>query len=150
MIGTSTIELIFIRVSITLLRSITPLSILYCLSLPFLPQRRLFYVVAAWPIAETAFYFLLYLPRERSLQRAAQHPPFAGNLSPPRRPKRPLAQPSLRHTFHRTHRPLRSAHCESILAHHHLQERKSAWCSVAHSKNDLAGVPVISATVEVT
>src|SRR6266480_3713868 len=76
MIGTSTIELIFIRVSITLLRSITPLSILYCLSLPFLPQRRLFYVVAAWPIAETAFYFLLYLPRERSLQRAAQHPPL--------------------------------------------------------------------------
>jgi hypothetical protein len=73
MIGTSIPEYVFIRICITALRAITPLSILYCVALPFLP-RRLPLIASAWPIAETAFYFLFYLPRRWILQRPAVHP----------------------------------------------------------------------------
>jgi hypothetical protein len=73
MIGTSTLEYVFIRICITGLRAITPLSILYCVALPFLPHRPPL-IVSAWPIAETAFYFLVYLPRRWILQRPAVHP----------------------------------------------------------------------------
>ncbi|KAJ6257760.1 hypothetical protein Dda_7549 [Drechslerella dactyloides] len=78
MIGTSFLDLIAIRTSITLLRAITPLSILYTLSLPFLPSS-LFTptarLLSLYPICESAFYLLVYLPRKRHLQAAAQHPP---------------------------------------------------------------------------
>jgi hypothetical protein len=75
MIGTSTSDYVLIRTSITLLRAITPLSIFYVALIPFIPRHRLPRVVEAWPIAETAFYFLFYLPRRHFLQRPAQHPP---------------------------------------------------------------------------
>jgi len=55
------------------LRAITPLSILYCVSLPFQPHR-LPLVIGIWPMVETAFYFLVYLPRRQFLQRPAIHP----------------------------------------------------------------------------
>ncbi|KAK6504140.1 hypothetical protein TWF506_002348 [Arthrobotrys conoides] len=79
MIGTSFIELIAIRTAITLLRSITPLSIIYTISLPFLPSASLTpttKLISLYPIAETVFYFLIYLPRKHTLQAAAEHPPL--------------------------------------------------------------------------
>ncbi|KAK6338196.1 hypothetical protein TWF730_002270 [Orbilia blumenaviensis] len=79
MIGTSFLELIGIRISITLLRGITPLSIIYTFSLPFLPPGFLTpttKLLSLYPIAEAAFYFLIYLPRKYTLQAAAEHPPL--------------------------------------------------------------------------
>ncbi|KAF3217549.1 hypothetical protein TWF192_004712 [Orbilia oligospora] len=79
MIGTSFGELIIIRTAITILRSITPLSIIYTFSLPFLPSTFLTpttKLISLYPIAETAFYFLIYLPRKYTLQAAAEHPPL--------------------------------------------------------------------------
>ena len=73
MIGTSTPEYVLIRTCIIGIRAITPLSILYCASLPFQPHR-LPYFIGIWPIAETAFYFLVYLPRRWFLQRPTIHP----------------------------------------------------------------------------
>ncbi|KAI9768078.1 MAG: hypothetical protein M1840_005112 [Geoglossum simile] len=75
MIGTSTSDYVLIRTSIALLRAITPLSILYVALIPFIPRHRLPRALEAWPIAETAFYLLVYLPRKRVLQRPARHPP---------------------------------------------------------------------------
>ncbi|KAK6336413.1 hypothetical protein TWF696_001971 [Orbilia brochopaga] len=78
MIGTSLIDLIAIRISIGFFRAITPLSILYTLTLPFLPAA--FFtptttLLSLYPICESAFYLFVYLPRKRYLQGAAQHPP---------------------------------------------------------------------------
>lgn len=57
------------------LRAITPLSVLYCVALPFLPQRsRLPLYIGIWPTAEAAFYLLFYLPRKWILQHPAVHP----------------------------------------------------------------------------
>lgn len=75
MIGTTTPEYVFIRASIACLRAITPLSILYCGFCVVDPPRSTFpRVLAAWAAVETAFYFLVYLPRRRYLQRPARHP----------------------------------------------------------------------------
>lgn len=75
MIGSSTPEYIFIRACIAGLRSITPLSILYCTCLPFICSgTSLPLWIVVWPIAETAFYLLFYLPRRLILQRPAIHP----------------------------------------------------------------------------
>ncbi|KAF3909079.1 hypothetical protein ABW21_db0203476 [Orbilia brochopaga] len=77
MIGTSFLDLIAIRTSITFFRAITPLSILCTVSLPFLPAA--FFtpttrLLSLYPICESAFYLLVYLPRKRYLQAAAEHP----------------------------------------------------------------------------
>jgi hypothetical protein len=75
MIGTSISEYVFIRVCIAGLRVLTPLCILYCICLPVKPSRlRLLLWIGVWPFAETAFYFLFYLPRRWILQRPAMHP----------------------------------------------------------------------------
>lgn len=75
MIGTSTLEYVFIRASIACLRAITPLSILYCGFCVVYPPRSTFpRVLAAWAAVETTFYSLVYLPRRRYLQRPARHP----------------------------------------------------------------------------
>ncbi|EWC45929.1 hypothetical protein DRE_04722 [Drechslerella stenobrocha 248] len=79
MIGTSFFDLIVIRTAITLLRSITPLSIIYTVSLPFLPATwltRTVKLLSIYPACESAFYLFVYLPRRRWLQGAAQHPPL--------------------------------------------------------------------------
>ncbi|KAK6532997.1 hypothetical protein TWF281_007163 [Arthrobotrys megalospora] len=79
MIGTSFLELVAIRTSVILLRSITPFSIIYTFSLPFLPPGFLtptIKLLSLYPIAETTFYFLIYLPRKYTLQAAAEHPPL--------------------------------------------------------------------------
>jgi hypothetical protein len=75
MIGTSLPEYVFIRASVAALRVITPLSIAYCgLSIIRPPQSIGSTVLLAWTSLESAFYFLVYLPRKYSLQRAAAHP----------------------------------------------------------------------------
>ncbi|KAF2194162.1 hypothetical protein K469DRAFT_651358 [Zopfia rhizophila CBS 207.26] len=75
MIGISTPEYVFIRASIISIRAIAPLSILYCGFCIIHPPHSIFSkVVLAWAAIESAFYFLLYLPRKRFLQRPARHP----------------------------------------------------------------------------
>jgi len=73
MIGTSSLEYLFIRVCIFVLHWIAPLSVLLCAVLlttrPTVPLA-----LAAWLILETAFYLLVYLPRKYYLQRPALHP----------------------------------------------------------------------------
>ena len=73
MIGTSTPEYVLIRTCVIGFRAIAPLSILYCVSLPFQPYR-LPYSLGIWSMAETAFYFLVYVPRRWFLQRPPVHP----------------------------------------------------------------------------
>lgn len=75
MIGTSICDYIFIRSCIFVLRGITPLSILFCLSsLVSPPQLPVLRIVQVWATLETAFYLLVYHPRKIYLQRAAIHP----------------------------------------------------------------------------
>lgn len=76
MIGTSIPEYIFIRTCIVGLRAITPLSIFYCsLSIADPPSSPGGKFLLAWSILETTFWLLGYLPRKRSLQASATHPP---------------------------------------------------------------------------
>lgn len=76
MIGTSTFDYIFIRICIFFLHWITPLCILLCAvviaSRPWLSVLPL--AIEAWLVLETAFYFLIYHPRNRHLQKPALHP----------------------------------------------------------------------------
>lgn len=84
MIGTSAWDYIFIRSCIFFLHSIAPLSILYCALVLFIRPAtyRIPVFLEFWLVAETVFYFLVYLPRTFFLQHAATHP------SPPSRGKR--------------------------------------------------------------
>ncbi|PSN75522.1 hypothetical protein BS50DRAFT_478254 [Corynespora cassiicola Philippines] len=76
MIGTSIPEYIFIRISILALRLITPLSIFYCAySIADPPSSGAGKALLTWCVIETAFWLLVYLPRKRSLQASAHHPP---------------------------------------------------------------------------
>ena len=75
MIGTTFYEYIFIRTSIFLLRSVTPICICYTTAyiirpLHFLGAKFLF----AYAAIETGFYLFIYLPRTFYLQTAAKHP----------------------------------------------------------------------------
>ncbi|KAI9743742.1 MAG: hypothetical protein M1835_002862 [Candelina submexicana] len=81
MIGETTGEYIFIRACISFLHYIAPLSILYTfVVLSFRPSSyRVPWALEIWVLAETGFFFLIYLPRRYHLQHAATHPP---NLSP--------------------------------------------------------------------
>jgi hypothetical protein len=76
MIGTSIFEYIFIKTSVSLLRAVTPLSICYSLARPFFSPPVAVDIIGAWPIAETCFYFLVYLPLRSWIQRPAVHPPL--------------------------------------------------------------------------
>ncbi|RDX49812.1 alpha/beta-hydrolase [Lentinus brumalis] len=76
MIGHSWSEYVFIRLCILGLRSIAPLSILYsCLSWY---NGHLLYSrwLGIYAVAEAAFYLLVFIPRNRLLQRDAAHPPL--------------------------------------------------------------------------
>ncbi len=81
MIGKTIGEYIFIRACIFFLHYIAPLSILYTfVVLTFRPTSyRVPLILEICVLAETAFFFLVYLPRRYYLQHAAIHPP---NLSP--------------------------------------------------------------------
>lgn len=75
MIGTSVPEYLFIRASIFALRAITPLSIFYvAYSIADPPSSSAGKGLLAWCCVETGFWLLVYLPRKRSLQKAANHP----------------------------------------------------------------------------
>ncbi|KAH9832839.1 uncharacterized protein C8Q71DRAFT_775203 [Rhodofomes roseus] len=75
MISDSVPEYIFIRICITALRLVAPLSILYTLASWW--EGRLLYSpwLGAYALAEACFYFFVYLPRSYLLQKAATHPP---------------------------------------------------------------------------
>ncbi|KAF2679750.1 hypothetical protein K458DRAFT_346364 [Lentithecium fluviatile CBS 122367] len=79
MIGTSIPEYIFVRVCIWGLRAITPLSIFYCsFSIADPPSSGFRKFLLAWAMLETAFWLLVFLPRKRTLQAPAAHPPPLG------------------------------------------------------------------------
>ncbi|KAF1828749.1 hypothetical protein BDW02DRAFT_511574 [Decorospora gaudefroyi] len=67
---------LFIRGVILGFRAITPFSIFWVsFSIAEPPHTAFRRFLLTWSIAETAFWLLVYLPRKRSLQAAAQHPP---------------------------------------------------------------------------
>ena len=78
MIGTSWQEFLFIRLCIAFLHYIAPLSAIYCFVISILRpySYRIPLVLEIWLVAETLFYFCIYLPRYYVLQRDAAHPPI--------------------------------------------------------------------------
>ncbi|KAJ5166215.1 uncharacterized protein N7482_004996 [Penicillium canariense] len=58
------------------IRSITPLSVFYCVAwiLNYLPKHWAAKLLGLYALAETCFYFLVFLPRNRALQQDAIHP----------------------------------------------------------------------------
>ena len=78
MIGQSRLAWVGIHAGIAFFRAITPLSILYCaarlLWLRDLPKP--FIALNIYAAVESAFYFLVYLPRRSLLKRPATHPPI--------------------------------------------------------------------------
>lgn len=79
MIGTSTREYIFIRVCVLGLYSVAPICIIYtALSIGLygtgVAYYRLPFLVECVALAETLFYFFVYLPYSYYLQREAVHP----------------------------------------------------------------------------
>jgi hypothetical protein len=77
MIGTSTSDYVFIRVCIFGIRAVTPLCILNTVIGIVRPPRTLaLQTLLAYTVLETAFYFLVYLPRKSRLQAPAEHPPI--------------------------------------------------------------------------
>lgn len=77
MIDNTTPRLVFIRSMIFGLRAVTPFSIFWVsfsiAEPPHTPFRRF---LLTWSAIETAFWLIGYLPRKRSLQASAQHPPI--------------------------------------------------------------------------
>jgi hypothetical protein len=67
---------LLMRTIIVGFRAITPLSI-FCVSFSIAepPETAFRRFLLAWSVIETAFWLLVYLPRKRSLQASAQHPP---------------------------------------------------------------------------
>lgn len=80
MIGTSRIELYFIRFCIFGLHYLAPLCILYCILVIGLygfqaAKSPLALVIEVWAVAEALFFIFGYLPYRRYLQHDAKHPP---------------------------------------------------------------------------
>ncbi|RDW62000.1 hypothetical protein BP6252_11433 [Coleophoma cylindrospora] len=74
-IGRSRGNLIFIRSTTFILRSITPLSFLYILIVLLLPaQDQPTKYLSAYPLLEVFFYLFVFLPRKYYLQQPAVHP----------------------------------------------------------------------------
>ncbi|TID15234.1 Eukaryotic peptide chain release factor GTP-binding subunit [Venturia nashicola] len=77
MIGTTTTDYIFIRVCIFAIRAVTPLCMLLTvLAIVRPPHTLATQSLLAYATLETAFYFLVFLPRKASLQSPAEHPPI--------------------------------------------------------------------------
>lgn len=78
MLGTSAVEYAFIRISILILHSIVPVSVLYCLVITANSgtRFRLQQEIELWLVAETLFWLCFFLPYRRHLQHAAIHPPI--------------------------------------------------------------------------
>lgn len=78
MLKDSAFNRIFIRLAILLLRSVSPLSVAYCVFVAVIrppPPRRLPWPVELWLLAETVFYFVVYLPRSWWLNLPARSGP---------------------------------------------------------------------------
>ena len=80
MIGTSKPEYWFIRLCIVGLHYIAPLCVAYCILLVYIygfkaTKYRFPLLVETGALLETLFYFLVYLPYNKYLQREASHPP---------------------------------------------------------------------------
>ncbi|KAF2744803.1 hypothetical protein M011DRAFT_407644 [Sporormia fimetaria CBS 119925] len=82
MIGTSVPEYVFIRLCILGLRAVTPLSVFYlAFSIGEPPSTTAGKLLLTWCTFESAFWLLVYVPRKRGLQAAAQHPPVLDRQS---------------------------------------------------------------------
>lgn len=76
MLGTSRLEYLWVVTWVVILHSVGPLSVLYCVSAKFLPDRlRIWKYLEYWALIETLFYFLTYGYRKYHLQYPALHPP---------------------------------------------------------------------------
>ena len=69
MIGTTVVELIFIRIAITLLRLVAPLSLIYLAAEFWRGTLNLASPLASYAVLELAFFVLVYLPRKGRLQK---------------------------------------------------------------------------------
>ena len=78
MIGNSWPEYIFIRISITTLRLIAPLSIIYLAASYHVAPFLWFPFLGLYALVEAAFYLFVYLPRSFYLQQVSfpSKPPF--------------------------------------------------------------------------
>jgi hypothetical protein len=69
---------LLIRFVILLLRLVLPFSIFFCsFSIAEHPQTPFARFLLVWAFLETAFWLLVFIPRKRSLQAEAPHPPPA-------------------------------------------------------------------------
>jgi hypothetical protein len=76
MIGTSTVDYIWVKTWVIILHSIAPICVAYCISTLCLPTSwRLPTVFECWALAETIFCLGFYLHHRHQLQRPALHPP---------------------------------------------------------------------------
>ncbi|KAF9642716.1 alpha/beta-hydrolase [Thelephora ganbajun] len=74
MIGTTLFELIFIRITITLLRLVAPLSPIYLVVEYWRGTLDFASPLTLYALLEFAFFALVYLPRKSHLQKPAKHP----------------------------------------------------------------------------
>ena len=70
MIGTTLAELVFIRIAITLLRLVAPLSLIY-LAAECYGGTLYFPPLTLYALLEVTFFALVYLPRKRRLQKVS-------------------------------------------------------------------------------
>jgi hypothetical protein len=107
MLGTSLGALVFIRICIWFLSSITPAAVAYLVYAITTGKTTNHLILEAYCAAETAFYFVYYLPRKRNLQRVCllfQRP--YNSISPPRTKltspsSQPASHPPRHPYFHR-------------------------------------------------
>ncbi|TBU35374.1 hypothetical protein BD311DRAFT_734645 [Dichomitus squalens] len=76
MLGRSLPEYVFIRLSIFALQLITPLSIAYMCASWYYKHALYSPWIAIYAGLEASFYLLVFVPRNRLLQKAATHPPL--------------------------------------------------------------------------
>lgn len=69
MIGTTLVELVFIRVSITSLRLVAPLSFVYLAAETWRGKLVLASPFTVYALLELSFFTLVYLPRKRLIQK---------------------------------------------------------------------------------
>jgi hypothetical protein len=69
MIGTTLAELVFIRIAITLLRLVVPLSLIYLAAECWRGTLNFASPLTLYALSELAFFALVYLPRRRHLQK---------------------------------------------------------------------------------
>jgi len=77
MLGTSAAEYAFIRVCISILHCVAPLSVLYCviITIDSATMFRMRPAIELWLIAEALFWTCFFFPYRWYLQHAATHPP---------------------------------------------------------------------------